>query len=94
MLAAAVLCGCGAGDAPATQRPRDAAALVEHVTIGQTTADDITQRFGVADERAPDGALVYHLPASGRDRREGDRGETVTFRFERGVLSRICRARP
>jgi hypothetical protein len=94
MLAAVVLCGCGAGDAQPTQRPRDAAALIERVTIGRTTADDITQQFGVADERAPDGALVYHLPASSRDRGEGDRSETVTFRFERGVLSRICRARP
>jgi hypothetical protein len=94
MLAGVVLCGCGAGDASPTQRPRDAAALVEHVTIGRTTAHDITQQFGVADERARDGALVYHLPAGGRDRGNADRGETVTFRFERGVLSRICRARP
>lgn len=94
MLAAVALCGCGAGDAQPTQRPPDAAALVERVTIGRTTADDITREFGVADERAPDGALVYHLRAAGRDRGKADRGETVTLRFERGVLSRICRARP
>jgi len=94
MLAAVLLCGCGAGDAPPTERPRDAAALVARVAIGRTTADDITRQFGVADERAPDGALVYHLRDAGQDRGKRDRSETVTLRFERGVLSRICRARP
>jgi hypothetical protein len=94
MLSAVVLCGCGGGDAPATQRARDADALVERVKIGRTTADDITRQFGVADEHAPDGALVYHLRAAGQDRGKRDRSETLTFRFERGVLSRICRARP
>src|SRR5262249_8192201 len=94
MLAAVVLCGCGAGDAPPAQRPHDADALVERVTIGRTTADDVERQFGIADERASDGALVYHLRAAGHDRRAGDRSETLTFRFERGVLSRICRARP
>ena len=94
LLAAVVLYGCGAGDAQPTQRPRDAAALVDRVTIGRTTADDIMQQFGVADERAPDGALLYRMPVSSRERGKGDRSETVTFRFERGVLSRICRARP
>jgi len=93
MLAAVTLCGCGGGDPPPAQR-RDAATLVERVTIGRTTADAVEQQFGIADEHAPDGALVYHLPAAGHERGEGDRNETVTFRFERGVLSRICRARP
>jgi hypothetical protein len=58
-----------------------------------TTAYDVERQFGVADEHAPDGALVYHFHAAGRDPGRDDRTEAVTLRFERGVLSKICRAR-
>jgi hypothetical protein len=77
----------------ATQRPRDGSAVVRRVQIGRTTADDVERQFGVADEHAPDGALVYHLHAAGRDSEKHDRSETVTLRFARGVLSKICRTR-
>jgi hypothetical protein len=95
LLAAVVLCGCEGRneDEGPTQRPRDAAAVVRRVTIGRTTAYDVERQFGVADEHAPDGALVYHFHAAGRDPGRDDRTEAVTLRFERGVLSKICRAR-
>jgi hypothetical protein len=64
------------------------------VAVGQTTAADIEQRFGRADERPPDGSLVYRFRKA---HHEGSRldteTETVTLRFERGVLQKICRAR-
>ena len=93
LLAAVVLCGCEGRNGGPTQRPRDAAAVVQGVTIGRTTVLDVERQFGIADEHPPDGALVYHLHAAGRDRRKDDRSEAVTLRFERGVLSKICRAR-
>jgi hypothetical protein len=93
MLAAVVLCGCEGRNGGPTQRPRDGAAVVRRVTIGRTTPYDVEREFGVADEHAPDGALVYHLHAAGRDPGKDDRSEAVTLRFERGVLSKICRAR-
>lgn len=92
VLAAVLLCGCEGRNGGPT-RPRDAAAVVQGVTIGRTTVFDVERQFGVADEHPPDGALVYHLHAAGRDRRKDDRSEAVTLRFERGVLSKIYRAR-
>jgi hypothetical protein len=66
---------------------------VQGVTIGRTTVFDVERQFGVADEHPPDGALVYHLRAAARDPGKDDRSEAVTLRFERGELSKICRAR-
>ena len=93
MLVAVLLCGCEGRNGGPTRRPRDAAAVVKRVTIGRTTASDVERQFGAADEHAPDGALVYHLRAAGRDPGKDDRSEAVTLRFEHGVLSKICRAR-
>jgi hypothetical protein len=94
MLSAAVFCACGRGNASQAQRPRDAAELVRQVSVGRTTAADVERQLGTADERPPDGSLIYRF-----DRRRGNGDgtvtdtETVTLRFEGGVLSKVCRAR-
>ena len=92
-LAAATICGCER-EVSSSRRPRGASDLVRHMTVGQTTAADIEQRFGLPDDRPPDGSLVYRFR---RVPHEGARGdtetETVTLRFERGVLQKICRTR-
>jgi hypothetical protein len=76
---------------PPASMPRE---VVERVQIGQTTPQEIEQQFGPPHGREEDGAMVYQ---SERVRRQGDERrieqETTTFRFERGVLSRVCRTR-
>lgn len=67
------------------------AAALEHVQLGRTTATDIERTFGTPDERAADGAMVYHAEVS--TGHGVARLETVTFRFERGVLSKLCQNR-
>ena len=88
------LAACRAGDPAHSHRPDRAADAVKQVSLGQTTAAGIEQLFGPADERPEDGALVYRFE---RARGDGDRRrlevETVTFRFTRGVLSKVCRTR-
>jgi hypothetical protein len=75
-------------------RPRNAAEAVRQVHLGQTTPSDIEQRFGVADERMADGALLYRFE---RTRQHGEHmqteAETVTFRFAGGKLAKVCRTR-
>ena len=84
---------CGHGEA-APARPRNAAEAVRQVRLGQTTPGDIEHRFGVADERMADGALVYRFETT---RQRGERmqteAETVTFRFAGGKLAKVCRTR-
>ena len=84
---------CGHGEA-APARPRNAAEAVRQVHLGQTTPSDVEQRFGVADEKTADGALVYRFETT---RQRGERmqteAETVTFRFAGGKLARVCRTR-
>ena len=84
---------CGQGEAAAA-RPRNAAEAVRQVHLGQTTLTDIEQRFGVADERMADGALVYRFETT---RQRGERmqteAETLTFRFAGGRLVKVCRTR-
>jgi len=92
-LAVAAVCGC-ARDASQSRRPRNASDLVRQVAVGQTTAADIEQRFGHADDRPPDGSLVYRFRTAPHEGARVDTDtETVTLRFERGVLQKICRAR-
>src|SRR5436309_4389273 len=62
--------------------------VLEQMSFGQSTPADVERVFGAADERPPDGSLVYRT----EDRRRRET-ESVTFRFEGGVLSRICRTR-
>src|SRR5262249_35698949 len=84
---------CEHGEA-APARPHNAADAVRQVRLGPTTASDLEQRFGAADEHAPDGALIYRFETA---RKHGDRmqteAETVTFRFTDGKLAKVCRTR-
>lgn len=62
-----------------------------HVKLGTTTPADVERLFGAPDQRAEDGALVYE---SQHARRSGTVDhETTTFRFEGGVLSKVCQSR-
>jgi hypothetical protein len=85
---------CQRGDAAADHRPSNAADAIRQVHLGQTTPSDLEQRFGVADERMADGALIYRFETT---RQRGERlqteAETVTFRFANGRLAKICRTR-
>ncbi|HZR79872.1 MAG TPA: hypothetical protein VFD92_02160 [Candidatus Binatia bacterium] len=67
-----------AGTAERHVRSKDLAKL----QIGHSAPQDVENLFGKADDREPDGSLVYR---SSR--------ETATFRFENGVLAKICRTR-
>ena len=86
--------GCQQSTAARPAHPGTATGAIKLVSLGHTTAAGIEQLFGAADERAADGALAYRFE---RTRRGDDRRrievETVTFRFERGLLSKICRTR-
>ena len=82
------------GDAAAERRLSRATDAIRQVQLGQTTPSDIEQRFGVADERMADGALVYRFETT---RKRGEHlqtgAETVTFRFAGGKLAKVCRTR-
>jgi hypothetical protein len=85
---------CQRGEAAPDRRPSSAVDAIRQVRLGQTTPSDVEQRFGVPDERAPDGALVYRFDSTrergGRMRAEA---ETITFRFAGGKLAKVCRTR-
>jgi hypothetical protein len=85
---------CERGEAAPARRPRDGTDAIRQVQLGQTTPSDVEQRFGAADERTPDGALVYRFETT---RQRGERkqieAETVTFRFAGGRLVKVCRTR-
>ena len=84
-----VLLACGNPTGVARHRIRS--SDLKRVTLGQTTADQVERLFGAPDERGPDGSLVYRAPITRAD--APARTESVTFRFESGVLSKICRDR-
>jgi len=85
---------CQRGEATPARRPSSAADAVRQVRLGQTTPSDLEKRFGVPDERAPDGALVYRFEsARARGGRMQAGAETVTFRFAAGKLAKVCRTR-
>jgi len=79
------------GGASGVHAPAIRPADLHRLVFGQTTGDDVERLFGTPDERAGDDALTYR--AALVSRRAGSAGETVTFRFRNGVLSRICRSR-
>ena len=86
---------CGRrGEAVSDRRPSSVADAIRRVHLGQTTPGDVQQLFGGADERAPDGALIYRFNVT-RKRGEQVRAEveTVTFRFTNGTLAKVCRTR-
>ena len=96
VLGVVTMCGCQQGTAfqSEPQRPHAAANLVARVSLGRTTASDIERQFGTADERAPDGSLVYRFETvRSRGGRTRTQNETITLRFAGGVLSKICRTR-
>jgi hypothetical protein len=81
-------CDRSAAEVRSERIPRD---LHSHVTLGTTTPADVERLFGAPDQRAEDGALVY---ATDRKRPSGAmERETTTFRFENGVLSKVCQSR-
>jgi len=84
-----VLAACGEQAERRATRPPIRGRVLEQMSFGQSTPADVERVFGAADERPPDGSLVYRT----EDRRRRET-ESVTFRFEGGVLSRICRSRP
>lgn len=73
------------------------------VKLGTTTPTEVETRFGAPDEREPDGSFTYKYSTVRRvDRliaglaipgREEVEQHTVTFRFENGVLSKVCQTR-
>ena len=85
---------CERSEATPARRPRDATEAIRQVQLGHTTPSDVEQRFGAADERTPDGALVYRFETTRqRGERRQTQAETVTFRFARGRLVKVCRTR-
>lgn len=91
ILAAVALAGCDRSVAHETKPPRIPRDLHSHVTLGTTTPGDVERLFGAPDQRAEDGALVYE---SERTRKSGKtERETTTFRFEGGVLNKVCQSR-
>ena len=60
---------------------------LDKVSLGQTSPSDVERLFGVPEERLADGNLLYRW--TGRPSEEGE----VTFKFQDGVLSKICRDR-
>lgn len=91
LLAAVVLAGCDRSTATEIKPPRIPSDLHSHVKLGTTTPADVERLFGVPDQREADGALVYE---SERRRPSGAvERETTTFRFQGGVLSKVCQSR-
>jgi len=93
--AALLAAGCQSRVESEVRGRRIRSSDLERVAFGQTTASEVERLFGAPDERAPDGALTYH---SSLVHRQGGaeqqvKAESVTFRFEDGVLSRVCRSR-
>src|SRR5262245_23793360 len=68
MLAATTMCGCQQGTASqsAAERPRAAEELVRQVSLGHTTASDVEQQFGTADER-PGYKAALRRPSPARE---------------------------
>jgi len=92
LLSAVIVCGCDPRTAFPSRRPAAAAELVKQVSLGHTTAADAERLFGAADDRPPDGSLVYRF-ARTRSRDGQEATDTVTLRFANGLLSKICRTR-
>jgi hypothetical protein len=76
---------------------------VAKLAIGRSTAGDVEHLLGAPDEHGGDGSLTYRSTAVRRSLGANGSGtadaaevvgqRTVTFRFESGVLTRICRTR-
>jgi hypothetical protein len=84
--AAFVGVGCDRTAQSTSARPASADAAVAAVTLDATTPDDLASRFGPPDAHDADGSPIYRFDAARR-------GESVTFRFANGVLTKVCRSR-
>ena len=95
-LGAVLAAGCQAPEsgasAPAVSAPATGSQPIlsrdlDKVSLGKTSPADVERLFGVPEERLADGNLLYRW--TGRPSEEGQ----VTFKFQDGVLSKICRDR-
>lgn len=66
-------------------------AELDQLHLGQTTPTQVEDLFGAPDQREADGAITYTGRVAARANARPD--ESVTFRFENGLLSKICRTR-
>ncbi len=80
--------GCNGAAESALPAHRFPATVFKRLSLGATTPTDVERLLGAPDERGADGAMTYHAEVTSA---RGARSETVTFRFERGVLSKTCR---
>jgi hypothetical protein len=91
-LAMGILAGSCGGSVESARSPSHVVSIeaLRQMQLGKTTPSDVEQTFGAPDERGADGALVYRADVAVR---HGNvRAETVTFRFENGTLSKLCRS--
>jgi hypothetical protein len=89
--ACVALAGCDRSVAHEVDHARIPADLHSHVKLGTTTEADVEKLFGAPDQKAEDGGLVYEEM---RTRPSGKKEkETTTFRFQGGVLHKVCQSR-
>src|SRR4029453_6785795 len=95
MLTAAALAvlatGCQAPESGASIVASESRPIVsrdlDKVTLGKTSRADVEQLFGLPQERLANDDLLYRWTVH-----SGEEGQ-VTFKFERGVLSKLCKHR-
>jgi hypothetical protein len=83
------LCACRVPESDADLGPRGVEIRSRHLQtmrLGETTPEEVERRFGVPDERGPDGTLTYRWTIR-------ERGGSVRFQFAGGALSKLCRER-
>ena len=90
-LGAVLVSGCQAPEsgasAPVAGSQPILARDLDKVSLGKTSPADVEGLFGLPEERLADGNLLYRWTG-----RPGEEGE-VTFKFQDGVLSKMCRDR-
>ena len=82
--------GCHAPDSGAAIETRSKPIVTEdlrNVTLLQTSPADVERLFGAPEERYANGDLRYRWTVG-----PGEEGQ-VTFKFEKGVLSKMCQDR-
>ena len=94
LLGLAILAGgCGSASQSVPGTHAITTTDLDGLSFGHTTPADIEHLLGEPDARESDGALVYRNATVRGPRGAGD-PETMTFRFESGVLAKVCRTRP
>src|SRR5262245_33250481 len=87
LVLAVALAGCQGSPREVTGSTPPRRLDLGKVVLQHTTPAEVEAAYGAADEHGADGSLVYRAVTIQRH------PESVTFRFQDGVLSRICRAR-